>query len=119
VDLAQARRIALALPGAVEQPHFDLTSFRVRGKIFATATADEAYLHVFVADDEADAYVAENPAAFQPLLWGSRRRGVRVRLADAPSDQVAELIEVSWRRKAPARLIAGLGAIRMDQNGVT
>jgi len=31
---------------------------------------------------------------------------LRIRLSEAPADQVRELIEESWRRKAPARLIA-------------
>jgi predicted DNA-binding protein (MmcQ/YjbR family) len=30
------RKLALAYPGAVEQPHFEKTSFRVKKKIFAT-----------------------------------------------------------------------------------
>jgi len=32
----QVRQFALAMPEASEAPHFDMTSFRVRGKIFAT-----------------------------------------------------------------------------------
>jgi hypothetical protein len=35
------RQFALALPGAIEEPHFDMASFRVRGKIFVTAPPDE------------------------------------------------------------------------------
>ena len=34
------RAVALSLPEAEEHPHFDRTSFRVRGKIFCTMTPD-------------------------------------------------------------------------------
>jgi hypothetical protein len=105
IDLAMVRQFALALPGATEEPHFDMTSFRVRGKIFATATPDDIHLHVFVDEPEVSAAVGENPAVFEPLLWGRKVRGVRVSLPGAPAERVRELIEESWRRKAPARLV--------------
>ncbi len=105
-DLEHARRFALSLPGATEEPHFDMASFRVRGKIFATVPPDEACLHVFVDEPEIEAAVAEDPAAFEPLRWGQRVRGLRIRLGQAPEDRVQELIEESWRRKAPRRLAA-------------
>jgi len=105
-DLEQARRFALSLPGATEEPHFDMSSFRVRGKIFATVPPDEAHLHVFVDEAEIEASVAENPAAFEPLRWGHRIRGLRIDLGPAPEGRVRELIEESWRRKAPKRLVA-------------
>ncbi len=105
-DLDQARRFALSLPEATEQPHHDMSSFRVRGKIFVTVPPDEEHLHVFVDEPEIAASVAEDPAAFEPLRWGQQVRGVRVNLAVAPSDRVQELIEESWRRKAPKRLLA-------------
>ena len=63
IDLDLVRRFALALPEATEEPHFDMTSFRVRGRIFATATPDEVQLHVFVDEPKVSASVAENPAA--------------------------------------------------------
>ena len=105
IDLALVRQFALALPGATEEPHFDMTSFRVRGKIFATATPDEIHLHVFVDEPEVSTSVGENPAAFEPLLWGRKVRGVRVSLPGAPPERVRDLIEESWRRKALARLV--------------
>lgn len=109
-DIDSVRAFALSLPGAGEEPHFDLTSFRVKGKIFATAPPDGSYLHVFVGDDEIAASVAEDPGAFEPLLWGKQVRGLRVRLGAAPQDRVAELLEDSWRRKAPRGLVAELEA---------
>ncbi len=81
-----------------------MSSFRVRGKIFATVPPDDQHLHVFVDEAETHAAVAEDPAAFEPLLWGGRLRGLRVRLAAADQERVEELLEESWRRKAPARL---------------
>jgi len=106
-DLEGARRFALSLPEATEEPHFEASSFRVRGKIFATVPPDGQYLHVFVDEGEVRAAVAEDPAAFEPLLWGQRLRGLRIRLAAAGQDRVEELLQESWRRKAPASLATG------------
>lgn len=105
-DLEQAREFALSLPAVTEEPHFDMSSFRVRGRIFATVPPGGEFLHVFVDEGEIRAAVAEDPGAFEPLLWGQRIRGVRVRIAAAAGDRVADLLEESWRRKAPARLAA-------------
>ena len=105
-DLERARRFALSLPGATEEPHHEMSSFRVRGRIFATVPPEGGLLHVFVDEGEINAAVAEDPAAFEPLLWGKRVRGLRVRVAAAPDERVRELLEESWRRKAPARLAA-------------
>ena len=104
--LQRAREFALSVPDATEEPHFDMSSFRVRGKIFATVLPDECHLHVFVDELQAHAAVAEDPAAFEYLRWGPRIRGLRIKLAAVAGERVAELIEESWRRKAPARLVA-------------
>src|ERR1700722_16368076 len=100
-DIDRAREFALSLPGVTEQPHHDMSSFRVEGKIFATVTADETRLHVFVDEPEVSATVAEDPAAYEPLYWGKKLRGVRVRLAAAPAARVRDLLAEAWLRKAP------------------
>jgi hypothetical protein len=111
-DLDAARAFALSLPGSAEAPHFDMSSFRVHGRIFATVPPDDEHLHVFVDEGEVRAAVAEDPAAFEPLLWGQRLRGLRIRIAAAPDRRIAELLEESWRRRAPARLAAERDAER-------
>jgi hypothetical protein len=128
-DLSQAREYALSLPGTSEQPHFDMTSFRVAGKIFATAPADETRLHVFVDESEVAATVAEQgsaelegaeePRAFEPLLWGQRVRGLRILLAAAPDDRVRELLTEAWRRKASRRLAAEFDVPEPGRGGVS
>jgi len=111
-DLDRARAFALSLPGSTEEPHFDMSSFRVRGKIFATVPPGDEHLHVFVDEGEVHAAVAEDPAAFEPLVWGQRLRGLRIRIAATSNDRVAELLEESWRRRAPVRLAAEWDAER-------
>jgi hypothetical protein len=106
VELDDVRRFALSLPEATEEPHFELTSFRVRGKIFATAPGDGGELRVFVDEHDLRAAVGEQPAAFEELWWGKRLSGLLVHLAVAPADLVRELLVEAWRRKAPKRLAA-------------
>ena len=47
-SLERARAFALSLPEATEEPHHDMSSFRVRGKIFATVPPDGEHLHVYL-----------------------------------------------------------------------
>ena len=42
MKMSQLRIFALSLPDATEEPHFNYSSFRVRGKIFATVPPDES-----------------------------------------------------------------------------
>src|SRR6185312_547068 len=85
-----------------------MTSFRVRGKIFATAPAEEGHLHVFVDEAETAAAVAESPSWCAELWWGKKLSGVRVTLDAADPVRVAELLEESYRRRAPKKLVVEL-----------
>jgi|SRR5215469_6525517 len=113
-DIEGTREFALGLPSVTEQPHHDMSSFRVAGKIFATVTPDETRLHVFVTEPEISATVAEDPAAFEPLYWGKKLSGVRVLLAAAPASRVQELLTEAWLGKAPKSLIGELPGTGME-----
>jgi hypothetical protein len=106
VSIATVRRLALELPESAEAPHHEMTSFRVAGKIFATLPPGTGRLHVFLPHDEVAAYCAEFPAAVEELWWGKRLRGCRVALRRADRALVRELLTESWRRKAPAKVLA-------------
>jgi hypothetical protein len=106
VSAAGVRKLALAFPEATEQPHHDMTSFRVRGKIFATMPPEGGRLHVFLAEDEVASYCAEFPSAIEELWWGKKLSGCRVVLRNADRALVRELLAESWRRKAPKALLA-------------
>jgi hypothetical protein len=101
--LADARRLALALPEAEESPHFKATSFRVRGKIFATSP-DPEFLHVFLGEEARARALALHPGFIEKLPWGAKIVGLRIHLPAAPAKVVAQLLELAWRAKAPKAL---------------
>jgi hypothetical protein len=112
--LDTARRFALSLPETTEEPHFDLSSFRVKGKIFATVPEGGKLLHVRCDPTERLVLIAEDPDAFEEITWGKRTVDdyVRVKLPVADRRQVCELLEEAWRLRAPKRVLASYDADR-------
>jgi hypothetical protein len=108
MTLDEARAVALSLPGSTEEPHFERTSFRVRGKIFATAPLEGGSLHVFVDEHAVGVAVRMDPQAFAELHWGRKLAGVAVDLERADPEIVCDLLEESWRLRATKRLIREL-----------
>ena len=108
MKLIDARRLAMSLPGVTEEPHFTYTSFRVKGKIFATAPPDGEYLHIFVADDDREVALVMAPGGIEKLWWGGKVRGLRVALRDTQKTTVGKLLKQAWLRKAPKALAATL-----------
>jgi hypothetical protein len=105
VSLARVRKHAMSLPEVTEQPHFDLLSWRVRGKIFATVPPEPQRLRLMLGEDEAHEALAELPDAVEELRWGRKLAGVTVRLDRVAAPDVDELVEVAWRRRAPKTLV--------------
>lgn len=104
MTLTQARKLALAFPETTEQPHFEYTSFRVKGKIFATAPPEETHLHVFVDDEQRELALGLGTGWLEDLRWGKKVVGLRVTLAKAKPELVAELLHRAWAGRAPKKL---------------
>jgi hypothetical protein len=72
---------------------------------------------VFVDDHVVRAAVGNDPAAFEELWWGKKLAGMRVKLSSAKPEPVFDLLESSWRCRAPKRVVAafdsGRGARRV------
>ena len=100
-----ARRLALALPEAVEQDHHGRPSFRVGGKIFATLW-DADHINVMLDHGGIRTAVDQDPQRCEEVWWGRRLAAVRVDLGAADADMLAELLEDAWEGKAPKRLLA-------------
>ncbi|MBM7806550.1 hypothetical protein JOD57_002387 [Geodermatophilus bullaregiensis] len=97
------RALALALPEVTEADHHGRPSFRLGTAVLATLWAP-GILNVMLG--ESDARAAEG-GAVSLLWWGKRLSGVQVDLAAADEATVADLLEESWNRRAPARLRRG------------
>jgi predicted DNA-binding protein (MmcQ/YjbR family) len=98
------RRIALALPGAVEADHFGMPSFRVGGKIFATIHLKEPRLMVKLDPEDQHNLAETHPDVVMPVpgSWGRKgstfvayqmadRAWVKMLLAMAHAGVVAKL----------------------------
>jgi hypothetical protein len=88
----------------VEQAHWGNTSFRVRGRIFATVP-DEGHVNVMIEPFDVEAVLRAEPESCEELWWGKELKGVRVSLRVASPAMVKSLPQAAWRRKAPKRVL--------------
>jgi predicted DNA-binding protein (MmcQ/YjbR family) len=74
VDVKTFKQLALALPGAEEQPHFEKTSFRVKKKIFATHAADSHIICVKLSEIDQSVFCAFDKTIIYPVdnKWGKQ-----------------------------------------------
>jgi uncharacterized protein YdeI (YjbR/CyaY-like superfamily) len=96
----RCRQLALALPDAIEAPHFDYASFRVGGRIFATMPPDGAHLHVFLPEEQRAPVLALHPDSVETLWWGKSVVGLRVALTKATPALVESLLRQAWAIRA-------------------
>jgi hypothetical protein len=106
MKIKAVRTFALSLPETSEEPHFHYSSFRVKGKIFATVPPGDEFVNVMLSEHDARAAAAEDPKACAALPWGKKIAGVQVTLAHAEPAHVRELLEDAWRAKAPKTVVA-------------
>jgi hypothetical protein len=100
------RKMALALPEAIEQETWGQPTFRVRKKIFVMLSEGEREAWVKSTHDEQRALIFMDPETFYvpPYVGTSGWVGVRLRTADR--DEMRELVTEAWRLTAPKRIVA-------------
>jgi hypothetical protein len=113
------RRLALAMPEAVEQPLHGLASWRVCDKLFVwerpLRKSDLRALGDSAPDGEIlgarvehliakDALIADNPDVYFTIPHFDGYPAVLVLLERIPPDELEELIVEAWLARAPKRL---------------
>jgi hypothetical protein len=102
---AEVVAIASELPEVEESTWFRTPSLKVAGKGFARLRAEaEGGLVLMCALEEKEAMLASGDPAFYTTPHYDGYGAILVDLAAVDPDQLRELIEESWRRKAPAKL---------------
>lgn len=113
--LERLRDICLAFPEAVEKETWGEATFRVRDKIFVTAGGEEGRVSMSckAPPGAQEILVGADPERFFRPHYVGHRGWVGVRLdAGTDWDQVADLVEESYRMTAPKKLAALLDAPR-------
>ncbi len=99
------RKMALALPEAVEAPHFEKTSFRVNKKIFATYDEkhQRACLKLSLNDQHIYSLAANDAIYPVPNKWGGQG-WTFVDIGKVKTSLFKEALHQAYRTVAPGRL---------------
>jgi hypothetical protein len=103
MNAADFRRLALELPGVVENAHMSHPDFRVRGKIIASlGYPDAEHGMVLLPPEEQKRLQKSHPKVFTPAkgAWG-RRGSTTVRLEAIDEATLKDALSIAWRKRAP------------------
>ena len=105
--------LGTALPEVEESTWFRTPSLKVAGKGFARLRSEAEGGLVLICDlGEKEAMLASGDPAYYTTSHYDGYGAIRVDLERVDPDQLAELIEESWRLKAPAKLRKAFDADR-------
>lgn len=106
VTIQQARKSALSLPETEEKPHFHVTSFRVKNKIFATIHADKNYVMVKLSVIDQSAFCSYNKDVIFPVPGGWGRKGATfINLKKVKSSMFVDALTTAWKTTATPKLV--------------
>ena len=106
IDIAQIRRIALALPHVEERPCYGTPAFYIRGKLLARLHEDGETLVVKIDRDLRDALLDLAPDVYRLTPHYAPYPMVLMRLSAATTDQIEDRLAAAWRAHAPKRLLS-------------
>ena len=103
---ARFRRIALALPGAIEGAHQGTADFRVGKRIYATlGYPDDDWGMVKLTPEQQSMLVEAEPKVFRPVPGGWGKHGyTNVLLAKADATTLQSALTMAWENVAPKSL---------------
>ena len=101
------RKVALALPGAVEGAHQGHADFRVGKRIFATVGyPDDDWGMAKLTPEQQTVLVEAEPEIFRPVPGGWGKHGnTNVRLAKADAKKLHSALTMAWNNVAPKSLL--------------
>ena len=96
-DVSAYRRLALAMPGAVEGAHMGAVDFRINEKIFATLAYGAKGLGTLKLSVEQQAmFLEEAPEYFSVAPGGWGRMGMTLVRVDAPESVLAGALSTAY-----------------------
>jgi hypothetical protein len=112
VTVKGVQKLALSFEEAVELPHFDLISFRVRKKIFATLDTDKNRACLFLSKVDQSVFSDLNKSAIYPVpnKWGEKG-ATYFELKKVRMDLFKDALTLSYCRVAPKKYCLNLDSI--------
>jgi hypothetical protein len=105
-DAEDVRRVALSLPDTTEKVAWNMPTFRVAGKMFATLPEDETSIAVRCPKEERDELALAEPGKFWIADHEAGFAWVRVRLGVLEDEaELHDILADSWRQAASTRLL--------------
>jgi hypothetical protein len=98
------RELAGALPDAEESTSYGTPAFKVRGRLFARLHQSGESVVVRIDRDERAMRMRADPEAFYITDHYMAYPWMLVRFSAVRKDDLADLLEDSWRHQAPKRL---------------
>lgn len=97
MDIEAARQLALSFPGTVEMDHFDIPSFRVNKRIFATLWVKQNRMMVKLSPIDQSVFNAFDPTVFFPVpnKWGLKG-ATFVELAKVRHDMLQDALNIAY-----------------------
>lgn len=91
------RRLALALPGTTEAPHFERTAFKV-DRIYASLSPDGLSINLKLEPDEQAFRCETSPGAYRsvPNAWGTQG-WTSVVLAELDVPELEAVLRSAWQ----------------------
>ena len=108
VTLAALRKLAMQLPEAEEGTSYGTLAFRVKGKLFARLRDDDGVLVIRSDFDEREILMEAAPGTYFITDHYLNYPMLLVRLSAVDAAELEEILEHSWRRVAPKRVLAAL-----------
>ena len=99
------RRLALALDGTTEAPHFDRTAFKV-ARIYVTLASDRRTANFKLMPDEQEFKCMMAPEAFAPVpnAWG-KQGWTTATLAKLNAAELKSALETAWAHALPKKAL--------------
>lgn len=102
------RELALSLPATTEKPSYGTPGFRVRDRLFARIREEGVLVLWRESEEEKEALVEAESGKFFTTPHYDGYPNILIRLGAVDREELAELVEESWRLRAPESLVEQL-----------
>jgi len=114
VSIDTFRKLALSFPEAIEEPHFEKTSFRVKKKIFATYDDIKKRACIKLSEIDQDVFSSTDKTIIFPVdnKWG-KQGWTLIQMTKVRKELFMDALTTAYCEVAPKKLV---NLVRLNEN---